>query len=86
MGRSRGPVSSRFYLAPGTVLSAGVIGMNELNLVRVRACVTKDHLSPGKKFGFPFKGSGKTLSGLGRMQSEVIDVLHLVWISSGFES
>lgn len=86
MGRSRGPVSSCLYQAPGTVLSAGATVMNELDLVWVRAHVTKDHLSPGKEFGFPFKGSGKTLSSQCRMQSEVIDGLHFVWIFSGFGS
>lgn len=86
MGGSRRPVSSCLYQAPGTALSAGVTVMNELDLVRVRARVTKDNLSPGKEFGFPFKGSRKTLSGLCRMQSKVIDVLHFVWVSSGFGS
>jgi len=85
VGRSRGPVSSCLYQAPGTALTGATV-MNELDLVWVRAHVTKDHLSPGEEFGFPFKGSGKTLSGLCRMQSEVIDGLHFVWISSGFGS
>lgn len=61
--------------------------MNELDIVQVRAHITKDHLSPGREFGFPLEGPGKTWLSLCRMQSEVIDVLHLgflvVWGHKG---